>query len=61
MLSGSEQPLKRHFVVSGGASVRQYHILNDKQHVITKDTENNVAVYDVLTVRELIIFIHRLK
>lgn len=30
--------------------MRHYHILNDKRHILTKDTENNVMVYDVLKV-----------
>ena len=34
----------------GGASIRQYQILNDKRHVLTKDTENNVALWDILQV-----------
>ena len=33
----------------GGASIRQYHVLNDRRHVLTKDTEQNVALWDVLT------------
>ena len=37
-------------VIKGGAAIRQYHILNDKRHVLTKDTDNNVMVYDVLKV-----------
>ena len=37
-------------MVVGGASIRQYHVLNDKRHIITKDTDNSVAVWDVLTV-----------
>lgn len=35
-------------VIRGGASIRHYRILNDKRTVLTKDTENNIAVYDVL-------------
>ncbi|PSN54916.1 WD repeat-containing protein 48, partial [Blattella germanica] len=35
-------------VIKGGPAVRHYHILNDKRHILTKDTENNVMVYDVL-------------
>jgi hypothetical protein len=34
----------------GGASIRQYHVLTDKRHIITKDSDDNVAVWDVLTV-----------
>jgi WD repeat-containing protein 48 len=39
------------FVIKGGASIRQYSLLNDKRHILTKDTDNNVALWDVLTVR----------
>lgn len=35
-------------MIKGGAAIRQFNILNDKRHIVTKDTENNVAVYDVL-------------
>ena len=34
----------------GGSSIRQYYVLNDKRHILTKDTEDNVALWDVLTV-----------
>ena len=37
-------------VLEGGPSIIQYHILNDKRHILTKDTEGNVALYDVLKV-----------
>lgn len=37
-------------MIKGGAAIRQFNILNDKRHIVTKDTENNVAVYDVLKV-----------
>ncbi|XP_049836290.1 WD repeat-containing protein 48 [Schistocerca gregaria] len=40
--------LKPDPVIKGGPAVRHYHILNDKRHILTKDTENNVMVYDVL-------------
>jgi WD repeat-containing protein 48 len=36
--------------VSGGSSIRQYYVLNDKRHILTKDTEENVALWDVLSV-----------
>uniref|UniRef100_A0A665XCI8 WD repeat-containing protein 48 n=1 Tax=Echeneis naucrates TaxID=173247 RepID=A0A665XCI8_ECHNA len=35
-------------VIKGGASIIQCHILNDKRHILTKDTNNNVAFWDVL-------------
>ena len=34
--------------IRGGPSIRHYRILNDKRSVLTKDTENNVTLYDVL-------------
>ena len=34
--------------ILGGPAIRHYHILNDKRHVLTKDTEENIALYDVL-------------
>jgi WD repeat-containing protein 48 len=34
--------------IRGGPSIRTFQILNDKRLVLTKDTDNNVAVYDVL-------------
>lgn len=39
------------FASTGGASIIQCHILNDKRHILTKDTNNNVAYWDVLKVR----------
>ncbi|XP_041698351.2 WD repeat-containing protein 48 isoform X1 [Coregonus clupeaformis] len=35
-------------VIKGGASIIQCHILNDKRHIVTKDTNNNVGFWDVL-------------
>lgn len=37
-------------VFAGGASIIQCHILNDKRHILTKDTNSNVAFWDVLKV-----------
>lgn len=42
--------VKSHIVCAGGASIIQCHILNDKRHILTKDTNNNVAFWDVLKV-----------
>ena len=36
------------YVIRGGTSIKQYTVLNDKRHIVTKDTDSNVAVYDVL-------------
>merc|ERR1719391_1166578 len=35
-------------VIGGGPSIKQYRILNDKRHILTKDTDNRVSLYDVL-------------
>lgn len=35
-------------LIQGGAAIRQAVILNDKRHILTKDTLENVAIYDVL-------------
>lgn len=34
--------------ILGGPAIRHYYILNDRRYVLTKDTEENVALYDVL-------------
>ncbi|KAA0196322.1 WD repeat-containing protein 48 [Hyalella azteca] len=36
------------WTIPGGPSIRHAVILNDKRHVLTKDTDNNVALYDIL-------------
>ena len=45
---------------AGGASIIQYHILNDKRHILTKDTSNHVSYWDVLKVVALL-SIHYLR
>jgi WD repeat-containing protein 48 len=40
-------------VIRGGPAITQYHVLNDKRHVIAKDTEGCVTLYDVLRARKL--------
>ena len=37
--------------VSGAPSIRKFHVLRDRRHVITKDSEDKVTVWDVLKVR----------
>lgn len=46
----STHPLnsKPDFVIRGKPSIRTYTVLNDKRYIVTKDTEGNVAIYDVL-------------
>lgn len=34
--------------ILGGAAIRHCYVLNDRRHILTKDTEENVALYDVL-------------
>ena len=34
--------------ILGGPAIRHCHVLNDRRYVLTKDTEENVALYDVL-------------
>ncbi|XP_031619690.1 WD repeat-containing protein 48 homolog [Contarinia nasturtii] len=36
--------------IKGGAAIKKCVVLNDKRHIITKDTDDNVAIYDVLKV-----------
>ena len=35
-------------VISGGSSIKTFEVLNDMRYIVTKDTDNNIAVYDVL-------------
>lgn len=44
---------KAEFIIPGGPSIKQCEILNDKRHIMTKDTDNNVALYDVLKARKV--------
>lgn len=39
--------------IPGGAAIKKYAVLNDKRHILTKDTDNNVAIYDVLKVTKV--------
>ncbi|XP_055387211.1 WD repeat-containing protein 48 homolog [Condylostylus longicornis] len=36
--------------IKGGAAIKKCMVLNDKRHIVTKDTEDNVAIYDVLKI-----------
>jgi len=36
--------------IKGGAAIKKYALLNDKRHIITRDTDQNVAIYDVLKI-----------
>ena len=37
-------------IIQGGPALKHSHILSDKRHIITKDSNANVAIYDVLQV-----------
>lgn len=39
--------------IPGGPAIKSYTVFNDRRHVLTKDTANNVALYDVLTACKL--------
>lgn len=49
------------FILPGGASIRQYYVLNDKRMILTKDTDDNVAMWDVLTVSAVFIYVKKNK
>uniref|UniRef100_A0A0N5A405 WD repeat-containing protein 48 homolog n=1 Tax=Parastrongyloides trichosuri TaxID=131310 RepID=A0A0N5A405_PARTI len=40
-------------IIYGAPSIRQHVVLNDKRHIVTKDTENNVDVWDVLQAHKI--------
>ncbi|XP_058054018.1 WD repeat-containing protein 48 homolog isoform X1 [Anopheles bellator] len=39
--------------IKGGAAIKKYHVLNDKRFMLTRDTEQTVAIYDVLKVKKV--------
>ena len=53
--SKASTPLLSHpeMVISGGSSIKSFEVLNDKRHIVTKDTDSNVAVYDVLKAQKV--------
>jgi len=36
-------------VIKGNSAIRKFHVLNDKRFILTSDSENNIAIYDVLS------------
>jgi WD repeat-containing protein 48 len=50
-----QNPLNTHPLITlkGTSSIKQYTILNDKRYIVTKDTDENVCVWDVLQARKL--------
>ena len=47
--------------IKGGPSIKTYTILNDKRRIVTKDTDDNIAVYDVLKVILKYFFLTKLQ
>ncbi|KAI6198281.1 WD repeat-containing protein 48-like protein [Aphelenchoides fujianensis] len=41
-------------IIPGAPSIRQHGVLNDRRHVVVRDTENVVSVYDVLSGQKLV-------
>jgi WD repeat-containing protein 48 len=39
--------------IKGGAAIEKYVVLNDKRYMVTRDTDQNVAIYDVLKIIKL--------
>ena len=39
--------------IAGGASIRHLAVLNDKRHIVTRDTDNSVAIWDVLKAKKV--------
>ncbi|PAV88354.1 hypothetical protein WR25_07590 isoform B [Diploscapter pachys] len=46
-------------VVPGAASIKQHFILNDKRHVVTRDSEGGVALYDILACKRIADYGHK--
>ncbi|KAL3265473.1 hypothetical protein HHI36_009677 [Cryptolaemus montrouzieri] len=46
----SDKPVS---LIPGGAAIRQAAVLNDKRHILTKDANDNVALYDVLQAKKV--------
>lgn len=40
-------------VIKGNPAVINYHVLNDKRHILTRESDNSIALYDVLTARKI--------
>lgn len=41
------------YTFPGEASIFHFKILSDKRHILTKDTENNIALWDVLVAKKI--------
>ncbi|XP_055601483.1 WD repeat-containing protein 48 homolog isoform X2 [Uranotaenia lowii] len=53
--SGTQTQVKGYEVacIKGGAAIKKYHVLNDKRFMLTKDSDQNVAIYDVLKIKKV--------
>ncbi|CAK9296973.1 unnamed protein product [Gordionus sp. m RMFG-2023] len=40
-------------IIPGTTSLKQFHVLDNKRHILTKDSEENVCLWDVLTARKI--------
>lgn len=36
-------------LLTGAPCIRQYHVLNDRRYVLTKDSNDCIALYDILS------------
>jgi len=50
MEDGYERIVPPEAVIEGAPLIKKFRILNDKRHILTQDSENNVSMYDVLNV-----------
>ncbi|KAA3676222.1 WD repeat-containing protein 48 [Paragonimus westermani] len=53
LIQNTTERSKPDLVIEGGTSVIQYHICSEKRYVLTKDTDANIAVYDVLKAKRV--------
>lgn len=58
MNDDDEIPFKPQYTVpemtiKGNSSIRKFHVLNDKRFILTQDSDNKIAIYDVLTASKI--------
>lgn len=39
--------------IKGNPAIVSYHVLNDRRHILTRGSDRNIALYDVLTARKV--------
>ena len=49
------------YLNAGGKSIRDFRVLSNRQQVLTKDSDGDVALWDVLHVRETLDFKQRIR